>query len=388
MSPLNIIFTFRAPLGGLFRQVIDLVNHQAKRGHNIGIVCDSLTGGERAVEVLKDLETKCTLGIHRMPMHRNPHPSDISNIRAIGRIARSVNADVLHGHGSKGGLYARFDAIAGLHGPVRAYTPHGGSFNYQPGSAIHRAYMLVEKLLERGTDVFTFESQYIADCFTREVGHTDKLIRIALNGLYPNEYLPREIGPAPTDLVFMGELRAAKGIDLLIEALGRLKTRGITPTITIVGSGPDEAMLKAMTEKHGVAGQVTFPGPMKGPDGLKRGRIMVVPSRMESLPYIVLEAVAAEVPLVTTNCGGINEIVGANYNWMIPSHSVEALEGGIAAAMRATPSELAAQAVALRDRARPMFDVEKMTDDVIAAYRAAIAVRHGGKIQGDAKKVA
>lgn len=377
LPPLKILFTFRAPLGGLFRQVIDLVTHQSAFGHQIGIVCDQLTGGERADEVLESLAPKCSLGIHRMPMHRNPHPSDITNIRAIGRIAREVGADVLHGHGSKGGLYARFDAIAGLHGPVRAYTPHGGSFNYQPGSALHKAYMIIEKLLERGTDVFTFESQYIADCFTRQVGKTDKLVRIALNGLYPHEFLPRELGPNPTDFVFMGELRAAKGIDLMIEALGRMKRQGRAPTITIIGSGPDEAMLKKMAADHGIADQATFPGPMRGPEGLKRGRIMIVPSRLESLPYIVLEAVAAQVPLVTTDCGGINEIVGKDYAWMVPSHSVDTLEQGMIRAMDASDDTLKAQALNLANRARPMFDAEKMSHDIVAAYRDAIAARHG-----------
>ena len=333
--------------------------------------------------MLKGLEPKCALGIHRLPMHRNPHPSDITNIRAIARIAREVGADVLHGHGSKGGLYARFDAITGQHGPVRAYTPHGGSFNYQPGSALHKAYMIIEKLLERGTDVFTFESQYIADCFTREVGKTDKLIRIALNGLYPHEFAPRQIGPAPTDFLFMGELRTAKGIDLMIEALGRMKKQGRAPTITIVGSGPDEAMLKKMAADHGIADQATFPGPMRGPEGLKRGRIMIVPSRMESLPYIVLEAVAAQVPLVTTDCGGINEIVGKDYAWMVPSHSVDALEKGMVLAMDASETHLAMQALALAERARKLFDAEQMAHQVIAAYRDAIAARHGDK-----KKVA
>jgi glycosyltransferase involved in cell wall biosynthesis len=378
--PLNVLFCFRAPLGGLFRQVLDLVHFQSQMGTRIGIVCDSLTGGERADTVLRELAPKCALGIHRMPMHRNPHPSDIANIRAIGRLAQEVGADVLHGHGSKGGLYARFDAIGSRHGPIRAYTPHGGSFNYHPGTAMHKAYMIVEKVLERGTDLFMFESQYIANCFHREVGQTDRLVRVTLNGLYPHEFEPRIAASDATDFVFMGELRAAKGIDLLIEALGRLKKADRAPTITIVGSGPDEAMLKDMTVKAGIAEQVTFPGPMRGPEGLKRGRIMVVPSRLESLPYIVLEAVAAEVPLLTTDCGGIGEIVGAEYRWMVPSGSVDALEKGLIEAMDASAETLALQARALSYRARPLFDAEKMARDVLAAYHEAIALRPGIKL--------
>lgn len=375
MSGLRILFVFRAPLGGLFRQVIDLVRHQAKAGHQIGIVADSLTGGARAVEVFEELAPLCPLGIHRMPMHRNPHPSDLTNIRAIAQLSRELKVDVLHGHGSKGGLYARFDAVIRKNGPVRAYTPHGGSFNYSPGTAIHKAYMLVEKLLERGTDVFTFESAFIAKRFAEEVGQTKKLVRIVLNGLYPHEYEPRKVVENPTDILFIGELRAAKGIDTLIQAISRLKADGRQITATIIGGGPDDAMLKAMTTELHINDQVTFTGPMVGAEGLKRGRIMVVPSRAESLPYIVLEAVGAQVPLVTTNVGGIPEIVGRDYDWMIEPGDLESMVRLIREAVDLPADALAARPRALAARARPIFDAEKMAHDVVSAYREAMALR-------------
>lgn len=377
MSGLRILFVFRAPLGGLFRQVIDLVRHQAKAGHQIGIIADSLTGGDRAVEVFKELAPMCPLGIHRMPMHRNPHPSDVRNILAIAKLARDLNADVLHGHGSKGGLYARFDAAFWRQGPVRAYTPHGGSFNYSPGSLLHKAYMLIERFLERGTDVFTFESAFIGRRFREEVGETDKLVHVVLNGLYPHEFEPRQLAAQPTDFLFIGELRAAKGIDTLLQALARLKAEGLNPTTTIVGGGPDEAMLKAMTVELGIDQLTTFTGPMLGSEGLKRGRIMVVPSRAESLPYIVLEAVGAQVPLITTDVGGIPEIVGQDYDWMIPPSNLEQLTGLMRQALALPEAALAQRPQALATRARPIFDAEKMSLDVVTAYREAIAARKG-----------
>ena len=375
MSGLRILFVFRAPLGGLFRQVIDLVRYQSRAGHQIGIVADSLTGGDRAIEVFKELAPMCPLGIHRLPMRRNPHPSDVMHIRTIAKIAREMNVDVVHGHGSKGGLYARFDAILRPSGPIRAYTPHGGSFNYQPGTLIHKAYMMIERMLERGTDLFTFESQYIADRFREEVGATDKLVRIVLNGLYPHEFEPRKLVENPTDIVFIGELRAAKGIDTLIKALARLKADGRRVTATIIGGGPDDALLREMTRDLGIEDQTTFTGPMLGSEGIRRGRIMVVPSRAESLPYIVLEAVAAQVPLVTTNVGGIPEIVGAGYDWMIPSGDLEVLVRTIRAAVDTHPDVLSARALDLATRARPIFDAGKMANDVASAYREAMARR-------------
>ncbi|MCA0425182.1 MAG: glycosyltransferase family 4 protein [Proteobacteria bacterium] len=375
MSGLRILYVFRAPLGGLFRQVIDLVRHQAEAGHQIGIVADSMTGGARAEEVFAELGPMCPLGIHRMPMHRNPHPSDVTNIRAIARLARELNVDVIHGHGSKGGLYARFDASLWRNGPVRAYTPHGGSFNYRPGTLVSKLYMLTETFLERGTDLFTFESAYIGSRFHEEVGQTDKLVRVVLNGLYPHEFEPRKTVENPTDFLFIGELRAAKGIDTLLKAVARLSTNGKTPTITIIGGGPDEALLKSMTVELGIAKQATFTGPMPGAEGLKRGRIMVVPSRAESLPYIVLEAVAAQVPLITTNVGGIPEIVGQDYDWMIPPEDLDRLTALMGEALTLSPEALASRSLALADRARPIFDVSKMANAVIAAHREAIALR-------------
>jgi hypothetical protein len=54
---------------------------------------------------------------------------------------------------------------------VTAYTPHGGSFNYKPGGTEHKIYMAVERLLERATDMFLFESRFIAGRFEAYIGH-------------------------------------------------------------------------------------------------------------------------------------------------------------------------------------------------------------------------
>ena len=66
-TPLNILHVFRAPLGGLFRHVVDLARGQAARGHNVGLIADSTTGGARADEVLAALAHDLTLGISKHP---------------------------------------------------------------------------------------------------------------------------------------------------------------------------------------------------------------------------------------------------------------------------------------------------------------------------------
>ena len=66
MQPLSILHVFRTPIGGLFRHVSDLSREQARRGHRVGIIADSSTGGARADEVFRELAPHFALGITRL----------------------------------------------------------------------------------------------------------------------------------------------------------------------------------------------------------------------------------------------------------------------------------------------------------------------------------
>ena len=159
---LRVLHVFRAPVGGLFRHVEDLTRAQIERGHEVGIFCDSRTGGPRGEGSLASLRPLLTLGLTRQPMHRNPHISDLAALASLGALIRIVKPDIVHAHGSKGGVYGRLPAVFRRDAILRAYTPHGGSFNHRPGTFLHWVYMRVEALLERATDVFIFESEFLS----------------------------------------------------------------------------------------------------------------------------------------------------------------------------------------------------------------------------------
>lgn len=374
---LRILHVFRAPLGGLFRNVIDLTRGQIARGHDVGIFCDSTTGGARADAVLVELQPKLALGITRVPMSRYPNMTDLKALLAFSRRRMELAPDVVHTHGSKGGFYGRLPArFSKARSYVTAYTPHGGSFNYKPGSLEHRLYMGVERFLEPATDMFTFESQFILGRFEAYIGRqpqTDH--RIVLNGVADDEFSPIDNSGADFDLVYLGELRSAKGIDTLIEALALLRTHDqMTPSLLMVGSGPDEDLLKQMADMRGVAGQITWapPGPIRA--ALSRARIMVVPSRAESLPYVILEAAAAAQPLVSTDVGGIPEIYGPDHAAkLIPPNDPRALRRAMQLALAKTDHDLKAEAVDLAGFVRTHFTLDQMIAGAIAGYRDAIS---------------
>ncbi len=378
MTPLNILHVFRAPVGGLFRHVMDLAREQVARGHRVGLIADSTTGGERAEQALEALEPSLALGITRTPMHRNPGPGDWPALRHVMRRSAAVGADILHGHGAKGGAYARLaynNARA-----LRVYTPHGGSLLFKNDSLTGRFYLATEGLLMLRGDLFLFESQYSADIFRNKIGVPRGLIRVAHNGVSPAEFTAVVPEADATDLVYLGELRPIKGIDVLIEAIAQLHRAGRAVTATLVGSGPDRDALAAQVESLGLTAAIRFMPAMPGRLALAKGHIMVVPSRAESLPYVVLEAAAGGVPLVVTNVGGISEIYGPQSDALIPADDAGALAAAIAQALDGGAATTAF-AARLRERVSKHFSVESMVDGVLAAYDAGLTdLRKKGRL--------
>ncbi len=370
---LRIVHVLRAPLGGLFRHVLDLTREQIARGHKVGLITDSLTGGQRADEVLDDLSHSLELGLMRMPMKRNPSFGDIRNLLAISARCRTLQPDIVHGHGSKGGLYARLPGLLSRGCAIRAYTPHGGSFNYKPGSPIHRLYMMAEGVLERATDIFLFESAFIQGCFKRYVGETSALNKVVLNGIGDDEFEPVQTIPDAADFFYIGELRSAKGIDTLIDAMALVRNRtGRRQKLLLIGSGPDKEALTAQARQHNLQDDISFPGVMPARTAFTRGKILVVPSRAESLPYVVLEAAGASVPMIATNVGGIPEIFGPHAHRLIDCDDAEKLAQAMLDVQSQEPAVRAQEAAKVRDFVQSRFHVDGMADAVLNGYREAL----------------
>ncbi len=376
--PLNILHVIRAPLGGLFRHVLDLCREQVRRGHRVGLLADSLTGGDNAKRTLAELAPLLHLGLRRVPMRRNPHPADILPLWEVTRWSSAAAIDVLHGHGSKGGVYARLAGLgSGRAGPIRVYTPHGGSLNYRPGTLTHRIYMQAERLLAARTDLLLFESAYVAERYQQLVGAPRHIFKIVRNAIAESEFVPIAPGPDAFDFLYVGELRAVKGIDTLLDALASAgRTLGFQPRALLVGTGPDREALQRQADRLGLGTDVEFAGSLPARTAFSRGRTLVVPSRAESLPYIVLEAAGARVPLIATDVGGIPEIFGPNRGRLLPPGRVDLLAARMIDAISMPAEARAAQAEELARYVRAHFSIDAMAEGIIAGYRDALKVKH------------
>ena len=149
-TPLRIVHVFRAPVGGLFRHVADLAAAQTASGHQVGIICDASTGGPYEDAILGALAKTLALGVTRIAMPRQMSPADIWAAGRVWRRLRELAPDVIHGHGAKGGVYARL--IGALPGRTRAMRANLHAARRQPAlrSGQHdRAHLFCRRTISR-----------------------------------------------------------------------------------------------------------------------------------------------------------------------------------------------------------------------------------------------
>jgi glycosyltransferase involved in cell wall biosynthesis len=371
-QPLRILHAVRAPVGGIFRHIIDLANGQADRGHQVGVIADSLTGGERADAALAEIAPRLALGVHRIAIHREPSPMDVLVWRRVRQLISKLKPDVLHGHGAKAGAFIRLKSRDS--DTIRIYTPHGGSLHYPLNTLKGAVYSRLERSLMDNTDLFLFESTFARDAYQRMIGTPKGLVRCVFNGVTADEFDPVPKADDATDIVYVGEFRHIKGADILIDAVARLHADGKPVTLTLAGDGEEMPALKAQIERLGLSHSVRFIGHVKARDGFSKGRLLVVPSRGDSMPYVVIEAGAAGIPMVAANVGGIPEIFGEYNGALFAPNLATAMADAIELAME-DPGGALARAKALRERIFLHFSQKAMVEGVLAGYRDAFVNR-------------
>lgn len=135
------------------------------------------------------------------------------------------------------------------------------------------------------------------------------------------------------ELAFLGRIVSEKGLDILLEALGRLKQRSIFPQLSVVGSGPELANMRELTKKLGLESQVRFVGAKSGSELvqiLNEHQILVVPSRYdEPFGVVALEGIACGCVVIGSSGGGLPDAIGP-CGITFPNGDVGALEEALA----------------------------------------------------------
>ncbi|MBZ9847514.1 glycosyltransferase [Mesorhizobium sp. CA14] len=370
---LRIVHCFRSPVGGIFRHVRDLAEAQVAAGHAVGIVCDSTTGGDYEERLFEAMKDRLALGIHRTPMQRHVGPGDLASAWRTYRIIKELRPDVLHGHGAKGGAYARlFGSLLRVSRfrVARLYSPHGGSLHYDETTATGKVFFGLERFMARFTDCLLFVSDYERNTYRRKVGEPPIPNTLVYNGLRAAEFEPVATAANAADFLYIGMMRDLKGPDIFIDALALAGSAlGRSLSAVMVGDGDDLPRYHAQVERLGLKSHVRFLPPMPARQAFALAELIVVPSRAEAMPYIVLEALAAGMPMIATAVGGIPEIFGEDSPALIrpdPSQlagKMETVFGDRDAYRKAMPQT---------NELKARFGADVMAAEIEKAYFAAL----------------
>lgn len=369
--PLRILHCFRSPVGGIFRHVRDLAEAHANAGHQVGILCDSTTGGAHEDALFEEVRPHLALGIIRVPIHRSIGASDAAALWRGYKEIRSLQPDVLHGHGAKGGVLARIVGSAlrvNKYRVARLYSPHGGSLHFERRSLAGSLILRVERLQERLTDALVFVCEYERRTYGARVGLPLARNELIYNGIDDAEFEPVETGPGAVDFLYIGMMRDLKGPDLFIEGFAAAEEfAGRRLSALMVGDGPQQRQYEEMTLRMGLADRVRLLPAMRAREAFALARKVVIPSRAESMPYILLEALAAGKPVIATRVGGIPEVLGADSEALVQPGDAGALARLMADAI--LDGGWAARTMPDAERFKSRFAASVMTRHVMQLYR-------------------
>lgn len=371
---MRILLVVECSGGGTGRHVLDLAEGLIERGCDVHMIYS--TG---RIDRLFEQRLAGLRGLRRriIDMRTGPHPSDFSAVKAIRRYLREEGPfDAIHGHSSKGGALARL-AVMGTGVPA-FYTLHG-LIMMDPG--LPRWKWLLYLTIELGLSLRTARIIAVSPEESRaakRLGLGRSRVITIPNGVGQPELTPRAdarrtMGVSDDALVigFVGRLVDQKAPDVLLAAFA--STANVAPhaRLAMVGAGPLGDELRALAARLGVSDKIIWLGERDARGVLAGFDIFALSSRKEGLPYVVLEAMAAGLPVVATTSAGVEILVkpGVNGYVAMTGDASSFAQGLIALATDSV--RLAEFGRASLERAA-LFTIDAMVERTLDSYRSTV----------------
>jgi len=296
---------------------------------------------------------------------------DLLGLIELVRLCRRLRPDIVHAHSSKAGALGRLAAtIAGV--PTRVFTVHGWSFSAYGGLA-GRLYLWVERRLVRLTTSVVCVSRSARDLGMAAAACRAERTVVIHNAVDVGSFASARTHAGPPRIVSVGRLAFPKDFSTLVEALAGI---GADWQASFVGEGPLGAAIADEVRRRGLQKRIEFLGTREDvPQVLASSDVFTLSSRSEGLPVSILEAMAAGLPVVATDVGGVAEaVVDGETGLLVPAGNPQALTDALERLLRdeALRHRLGA---AGRERALREFHVPSFRHAHLELYRRALAQR-------------
>ncbi len=299
---------------------------------------------------------------------RELHRFSPSLVRDLGRLIEEEEIDLVHCHRHKGALYGLLAARRGHRRIPVVITVHGMG---RTRTFLRR--LTNRFLFPRITRIMAVSHAVREDLIRTNPGLDSEKVSVVHNGIDTSQFPLRVRNAHSMDRpVFgtVGRLVPTKGQDLLLRAFAGVLTSLPEATLRIAGTGPLEESLKAEARSLEIEGRVHFEGFRDDIDLFLGGcDFFVLPSRAEGLPLALLEAMAAGVPVIASDAGGIPEVINdPSFGLLVPTGSVESLEQSMVEAAAFSPERYQTMVTAARKRVDEAFSLDRMARDVEQIY--------------------
>ena len=307
-------------------------------------------------------------------------PFDVRGYLRLCRLLRRLRPDLLHVHL----LWAE---LWGLLAAWRLGVPAvvTGHCTYDARARSHLA-RLCSRAVVRAAAATICISRAVARYRVQCCGDPPQRLRVIHNGIEVDAYSPgglREEARArfglPADRTVVGtvaRLHPVKGIDTFLGAAALLARWREDVRFLVAGGGPQEEDLRKLASSLGLHGRVTFAGEVASaevPKALAAMDVFVVPSLREGLGIAAIEAMAAGLPVVASECEGLAEVVEDGRSGLLfAPGDARALAGKLDLLLR-RPELAQRLSVGARERARSAFSLDSMVTGVEAVYREAMS---------------
>jgi glycosyltransferase involved in cell wall biosynthesis len=276
-------------------------------------------------------EAAAAAGARFVPLRNVRRPvrpwRDLAGLVELARLFRRERPQIVHASSSKAGVLGRL-AAAATRVPVRIFTVHGWAFTAYSGLT-SRLYRVADRLMEPLTTVtICVSDNELAAGLEAGTCSAERTVVIR-NAVDVSAAARSRHDRATPRLIAVGRLKAPKDFLTLIRAFAALPEESFEALI--VGDGPDRAVLGAEIRSLGLDGRVWLEGERSDvPTLLADSDLFVLSSRSEGLPVSVLEAMAAELPVVATDVGGLAElVVDGETGSLVPPGDAEALAAAL-----------------------------------------------------------
>ncbi|KKG29101.1 hypothetical protein DU52_01545 [Methanosarcina mazei] len=216
-----------------------------------------------------------------------------------------------------GKLTGKKVGISLIAGPVELYASGSPIGNYPYCNPLPKLNIRARifRWMLANSDFITVTGKYTKG-FLTSIGINENTILVLPHSI-DNQFGIKNIDKE-YDIIFVGRLAKVKHVEILLKAVQSVKSSYPSIKVTIVGDGDCKPELENLSNKLGLNKNVHFAGYQKNVwDWYNKSKISVLPSEREGFPYSVVESLSCGVPVVTSDCGDVNDLIKDGYNGLI-----------------------------------------------------------------------